>query len=260
MRSHSDFPLKLLIHIFVGITLFREHVNCDKQADNLHHIYDFDCKFLDYIEQSGLNCSFIRPIESSSNTNYHLHHLSVNKLCQRPELSSNRIECNFRSEDFNKFKNQYNFTLRIEDETGSRTENISINRGECMVLEAPGTDVVELNKTANSICLQWANKRFDNHNYGIAWEYQLKPQVSVAWQDPQYARLKETFCLNGLPDANQEYELRMRRRINTVHAHWSDYFTYHFRTELKASHSSESAKLSPIIILLSIMVSFNLIV
>ncbi|TDG46884.1 hypothetical protein AWZ03_006768 [Drosophila navojoa] len=230
------------------------------QVDNLHNIHDFECIFLDYIKESGLNCSFTRPIESSSNTNYRLQHLSVDKLCQRSDLSSDRIECNFRSEDFNKFRNQLNFTLRIEDETGSRTENISIDRGECMVLEPPGRDVVELNKTSNSICLQWPNKRFDNHNYGVAWDYQLKPHVSLAWQDPHYARLMETFCLNGLPDANQEYELRMRRRINAVHAHWSDYFTYHFRTQLKSSHSSESAKLSPIIILVAIMVSLNLIV
>lgn len=256
MRPHTDFPLKLLIHIFVGITFFRKYVH----GDNLHKIYDFDCRFLDYLNPSGLNCSFTRPIESSSNANYHLQYLSADKLCQLSELSSDRIECNFRSEDFNKFQNQYNFTLRIVDETGSRTENISIDRADCMVLEPPGTDVVELNKTSNSICLQWWNKRFDNHNYGIAWDYQLEPHVSVAWRDPQYARLKETFCLNGLPDANQEYELRMRRRIDTAHAHWSDYFTYHFRTQLKASHSSESANLSPIIILLSIYIYIYILI
>lgn len=270
MYPETDFLLKLLIQTFFGIALFRRHIHCvptevdsscevPQLPDKCSMVHGFDCIFLDHIKRSSLNCSFRRPTVSSSKTSYHLQHLSVDKLCQ-PELTSNRIECNFQSEDFSKFRSQYNFMLRIEDEVGSRTQNISIDRAECMVLEPPGMEVVELNKTSSSICLQWPNMRWDNHNYGIKWDYRLEPNASIAWQDPQYARLKETFCITSLPQANQEYKLQMRRRINAVRAHWSDYFTYTFRTQLKPNISSESAKLSAMIILQSIIVCLNLLV
>ncbi|KAM8719720.1 hypothetical protein ACLKA7_005876 [Drosophila subpalustris] len=121
----------------------------------------------------------------------------------------------------------------MQDQLGSQELRFTRSRKELIVLETPGENLEEFNKSSSSLCLRWSNKQKSNHiGYNIAWSLELEPKEdNLTWTaQPEKSKLSESFCLTGLSYAYRKYALTVRRRYDDSRAHWSAPLVHEFVT------------------------------
>ncbi|KAL7742502.1 hypothetical protein ACLKA6_005661 [Drosophila palustris] len=121
----------------------------------------------------------------------------------------------------------------MQDRLGNQELRFTRSRKELIVLETPGENLEEFNKSSSSLCLRWSNKQKSNHiGHNIAWSLELEPKENNLTWTPQQdkSELSESFCLTGLSHAYQKYALTVRRRYNDSRAHWSAPLVHEFVT------------------------------
>jgi len=197
-------------------------------------ITEFGCRFIDNPGDVPLNCSFSIPMKVFNvyqSTSFNLQYEGRLLNCPKPTFNESRMLCtlpNFQT----KFKDFYEFKLSVNDSLDLKEWNFTLNRTEVIVLKKPGENVKKLNKSINSICLEWDDYQKDNHiGHNISWSVQLSPKDNnMTWELEHLNLMKETLCLKNLSHPYQNYTVSVSRRYNESRAHWSERFIYNFST------------------------------